>query len=306
MNPLENFSFTALDDPAFKEDAVREEIIAPLLRSIGYTATGPHRIVRSKVLTHPYVMFGASKRKLTLIPDYTLLTENVPRFVLDAKAPSESVTEGNNVAQVYSYAIHPEIRAWNYGLCNGRQLALFDVRSIAPRQVYDLTRLDNSSLLDINQKLNPRSIKEDGILGFALDGGVYLHFVMEMPLDMAITFPCVPIVTLGKMSEDEYSLNVTTTGMADRDLMFTFDFTRDLLEQLFEQISSEEAAVIREHFVSQPFIYRGDESSPQVHVTCRQTTDIQFSQSGEMFIPLKVTEFKRCSVRTQGKANQAV
>jgi hypothetical protein len=292
-NPLENFSFTALDDPTFKEDAVREEIIAPLLRSIGYSATGPYRIVRSKVLTHPYVMFGSTKRKLNIIPDYTLITEDIPRFVLDAKAPTESVTEGDNVAQVFSYAIHPEIRAWNYGLCNGRQLALFDVRSIAPKQVYDLTRLNESSILDINQKLNPRSIKDDGVLGFALDGGIYLHIVMDMPLDMTITFTCVPVVNLGKLSEDAYTMNVTTTGMADRDLMLTFDFSRDLLAQLFEQLSSEEAEVIRQQLVSQPFMYRGDESSPRVHISCMQTTDIQFSRSGEMFIPLRVTEFKR-------------
>jgi hypothetical protein len=292
-NPLESFSFAALDDPTFKEDAVREEIIAPLLRSIGYAATGPYRIVRSKVLTHPYVMFGSTKRKLTIIPDYTLITEDIPRFVLDAKAPSESVTEGDNVAQVYSYAIHPEIRAWNYGLCNGRELALFDVRSIAPRQVYDLTRLNESSILDINQKLNPRSIKDDGIMGFALDGGIYMHIVMDMPLDMTITFACVPVVNLWKLSEDAYTMNVSTTGMAERDLMLTFDFTRDLLDQLSEQISTEEAEVIRQQLLSQPFVYRGDASSPRVHITCMQTTDIKFSQSGEMFIPLKVTKFKK-------------
>ena len=116
---------------------------------------------------------------------------------------------------------------------------------------------------------------------------------MDMPLDMTITFACVPVVNLGKLSEDAYTMNVTTKGMAERDLMLTFDFTRDLLDQLMDQISSEESEVIRQQILSQPFMYRGDESSPQVHITCMQTTDIQFSQSGEMFIPLRVTKFKK-------------
>jgi hypothetical protein len=130
-------------------------------------------------------------------------------------------------------------------------------------------------------------------MGFALDGGIYMHIVMDMPLDMTITFACVPVVNLWKLSEDAYTMNVSTTGMAERDLMLTFDFTRDLLDQLSEQISTEEAEVIRQQLLSQPFVYRGDASSPRVHITCMQTTDIKFSQSGEMFIPLKVTKFKK-------------
>lgn len=292
-NPLEHFQFPALDDPAFKEDAVREEIIAPLLRSLGYTPTGPYRVIRSKVLTHPYVMFGSTRKKLTFVPDYTLFTEDAPRFVLDAKAPSESVTDGDNVAQVYSYAIHPEIRVWNYGLCNGRQLALFDVRSIVPRQVYNLADLSESALLDINQKLNPRSIKDDGILNFKLDGGIYLHIVMDMPLDTTIIFTSVPVVNLGKISDDAYTMNVVVTDMADRELMFAFNFARDLLEQLYTQLSERYCTDIREQLLSQPFIYRGAASSPRVYISCTQTTDIQFSRSGEMFIPLRVTQFRR-------------
>jgi len=107
------FDFNCLNDPAFQEDSVREEIIAPLLRSIGYGASGPNKIIRSKPLTHPYVLFGSQKRKVNIVPDYLIAIEDTPYFVLDAKAPSEEITKGDNVSQVYSYAIHPEVRAWN-------------------------------------------------------------------------------------------------------------------------------------------------------------------------------------------------
>jgi hypothetical protein len=53
-------------------------------------------------------------------------------FVLDAKAPSEEIKTGDNVEQVYSYAIHPEIRVELFALCNGRELILFDVHQKEP------------------------------------------------------------------------------------------------------------------------------------------------------------------------------
>lgn len=33
---IDNFDLSSLDDPEFKEDSVREEVIAPLLRKLGY------------------------------------------------------------------------------------------------------------------------------------------------------------------------------------------------------------------------------------------------------------------------------
>ena len=47
---LKDFDFKLLDDPDFKEDSVREEIILPLLKYLGYSASGQNRIVRSKSL----------------------------------------------------------------------------------------------------------------------------------------------------------------------------------------------------------------------------------------------------------------
>jgi len=37
--PLQDFDHKALDDPEFKEDSVREEILAPVLKALGSSAT---------------------------------------------------------------------------------------------------------------------------------------------------------------------------------------------------------------------------------------------------------------------------
>lgn len=90
MIPLQRFDFGVLDDPEFKEDAVREEIVAPLVRALGYEVSGPNRVVRGRRLEHPFVALGVSTHKVSIVPDYLLFVEDHPTWVLDAKAPGES------------------------------------------------------------------------------------------------------------------------------------------------------------------------------------------------------------------------
>ncbi len=123
---LEDFDFQLLNTGEFKEDAVREEIIHPILKELGYSAGGLNRIVRSPSLSHPYVKIGSRERPITIIPDYLLLSANKPAWILDAKAPGEAVTSGGHVEQAFSYAAHPEIRSRYFALCNGREFALFE------------------------------------------------------------------------------------------------------------------------------------------------------------------------------------
>lgn len=111
-----------MDNPEFGEDAVREELVAPLLRALGYSASTPYQIIRSRKLEHPFVYFGTVKKDVTIIPDYVLEHDDRPARILDAKAPRESIDTGKNVQQAYSYAMHREGRAMFYAVCNGRAL----------------------------------------------------------------------------------------------------------------------------------------------------------------------------------------
>ena len=47
---FQHFDPTLFSDPDFKEDAVREVIIAPMLSKLGYHPTGNQTVVRSKAL----------------------------------------------------------------------------------------------------------------------------------------------------------------------------------------------------------------------------------------------------------------
>ncbi len=114
------------EDSDFKEDSVREIIILPILKELGYAQSN---IIRSKTLQHPFLKIGSKKRPVNLIPDYVLKVENNFAWVLDAKAPNQKVTDSEHVEQVYSYAYHPEIRSTYFALCNGLEFALFRTSS---------------------------------------------------------------------------------------------------------------------------------------------------------------------------------
>ena len=141
--PLQDFDFALLKSPDFKEDSVREDIIMPILTALGYSSQGDYKLQRSKQLLHPFLRVGSSDRPITLIPDYLLSTNGNYVLALDAKAPRENIQTGRNVEQVYSYAIHPEIRVASFALCNGFEFSLFHIQQEQPILSFDLTQLDS-------------------------------------------------------------------------------------------------------------------------------------------------------------------
>lgn len=135
-----NFDFKQIYSSDFKEDSVREVLILPMLQALGYDNS---QIVRSKALAHPFLKIGSQKRPVNLVPDYLLKIEENYAWVLDAKAPNEEIKVGDNVAQVYSYAIHPEIRTKFFALCNGKEFILFRQDEKIPLLHFDLQEIEN-------------------------------------------------------------------------------------------------------------------------------------------------------------------
>lgn len=157
------FDFQILDSDEFKEDAVREELINPILKLLGYKSYGHNRIIFSKQLSHPFVQIGSKKRKINIVPDYLFEIDGKYSWVLDAKAPNENITSGENVEQVYSYAIHPEIRANIFALCNGKELVVFTIDSSEPILFLKLEEID-IHLDEIQKLLSPDKFVEKKIL----------------------------------------------------------------------------------------------------------------------------------------------
>jgi 16S rRNA G966 N2-methylase RsmD len=119
-----NFDLKSIStNPDFKEDSVREVIILPILKALGYEQKD---IVRSKALQHPFLKIGSNKKiPITLIPDYILKVSDNYAWVLDAKGPEKNIDDSDFIEQVYSYSSNPEVRSTYFALCNGIEFTLY-------------------------------------------------------------------------------------------------------------------------------------------------------------------------------------
>ena len=204
---FDGFDFKVLDDPAFKEDAVREEIIAPILRRLGYQPSGRARIQRSKTLTHPFVRIGVRRHPVNIVPDYTLMYDVRPILIIDAKMPSEEIIRSPHVEQAYSYAIHPEVRCDHYALCNGRMLVLFAVREFEPVLVLPIPEIDRN-WAQAAKFLAPENLVDPAKRDFQPDFGLV---VMKSGLkaDSEVVFPGCPLQLIAKIGDDLFSASAT-------------------------------------------------------------------------------------------------
>lgn len=119
-----NFDLKSIStNPDFKEDSVREVIILPILKALGYEQKD---IVRSKALQHPFLKIGSNKKiPITLVPDYILKVSDNYAWVLDAKGPEKNIDDSDFIEQVYCYSSNPEVRSTYFALCNGIEFTLY-------------------------------------------------------------------------------------------------------------------------------------------------------------------------------------
>lgn len=126
---------------SMNETAVREELLSPFLRQLGYMHGTDNSISYETTLVYPRIFLG---RKGTKDPylrgraDYILEVKDYARWVLEAKASYETIGQ-DAIEQAYSYAIHPEVRASYFAISNGKRLVVY--RTSQPP--------DTSPLLDL-------------------------------------------------------------------------------------------------------------------------------------------------------------
>lgn len=132
---LENFDFALLDNEDFKEDSVREFIIAPILARLGFVVKNdksPQKLemLLSKTLK-AQIQIGSNKSIDTdLTPDYLLCVGGKNACVLDAKSPKIDISKGSKAQkQALSYMLAFETSL--YALCNGRAFIVFNAQGVA-------------------------------------------------------------------------------------------------------------------------------------------------------------------------------
>lgn len=133
---LELKRIASLDVSDFKEADVREEIINPILKIIGYQKGQEHSVDREK-----HIKFVGSKDKYI---DYSLTVWEQDFWLIEAKRPHPSETNFGytEARQAFEYASHPQIRAALVVICDGIKLEIFDREENVETPIYQLKMTD--------------------------------------------------------------------------------------------------------------------------------------------------------------------
>jgi hypothetical protein len=285
--PLSHFDFNLLRDRDFKEDSVREEIISPLLKYLGYAASPPNKIVRSRSLPHPFVQIGTRRNEIKIIPDYLLEISGKPEWVLDAKGPKEQIHRGVNVEQAFSYAIHPDVRAFTYALCNGHDLVAFSINRSHP--VLDIRLQDLPKCLDqLTHALSPMAFIDPLRLKYMPDFGLYCH-KLGVTHAVAQHFYGIGIPSIAKINDSMYSAFLDIQACGEW-FALSLDFDKPRYQQLLSCIPNALAIEIQNALMAQPYKIDLNERAPLVHVTARVIKKVHQNER-EAYSPLVVEKF---------------
>ena len=288
--PIPDFDYSVFDDEEYKEDSVREDIIAPIIKALGYTSKEPYKIVRSRKLTHPFVSIGSKRVGIHLIPDYVMEIDRKPAWILEAKSPCESIYKSSHVEQAYSYSIHPEIRAQYYALCNGREFLMYSINNYKPLYHFNIQLLPNY-WGELQSRLSPENYHDNIDKKLAKDYGLHLarlgfgHFDSLFYYDLPVDF-------IQKINNDLYSIS---TGIRENDETYclSFDFNHQTFLSLEDKIprkAFEKLCTPLDSGHAMQFEFADMRYS--VTVKCH-LGDIDYIQENEaeQFLPLVVTDF---------------
>lgn len=285
---LKEFDYSVFDDSDYKEDAVREDIITPLLRLLGYKNSEPYKIIRTKKLNHPFVYIGSTSNKITIEPDYQLSLNGKIKCIIEAKSPQINISDKKALQQAYSYAIHPEIRATYYVICNGRYIEIFDVGKIESIFFCDIRELINPIVWKkLYNIISVQALTKPETLNFKPDYGLAIKKI-GVDEDILIYFYNEPIFQITRVND------VTFTFMNEREsggviYAISFDIPAEIFLQIINSLPKERAAQIMSKLTKQPY---STDIEPPLYITFQSKLGTLEVNNNEEYIPLQLTELQ--------------
>ncbi|MDO0821953.1 type I restriction endonuclease [Desulfosporosinus nitroreducens] len=284
FNILKDFNYTILDDPEYGEDSVREEIIFPIIRSLGYSSDGNYRIIRSRKLLHPFVSIGSQQKKINIIPDYIMVINGKPSWIMEAKGPNQDILNTKHAEQAYSYAIHSEIRAQYYALCNGREFLIYHVSEYKPMLHFNIRQLP-FYWGQLTNLLSPEKLYKNINHALSKDFGLHLK---RMGFDRfkRLIFPHVPIPFIHKINNDLFSFGCNIVE-DETTYCVSYDFNNEVLLQLQGKVPDEALTILKKPVDGERIEVQFADAVFYVNIECNLDGEIQENED-EVFLPLTI------------------
>jgi hypothetical protein len=215
--------FEPINFEQLNETDVREEILAPLLRRLGYRSGTINNVIREQSLRYPKIFLGRKDPKrdpeLRGKADYICEADGKVRWTIEAKSPAIKVAI-DDIEQAYSYSNHPEVRAVYFCISNGHEFRVYQT-NLSPQSPPLLSILYeefNEKFDVIKNLLSPAAICLDwpaqtvdfgkpigpGLRSVARITGGYIQYVSNT-LDLAPLKGLTDAITGGAVERNENS-----------------------------------------------------------------------------------------------------
>lgn len=287
FNILEDFDFKLTDNPEFQEDSVREEIVLPILKGLGYSADKPNQIIRSRKLLHPFVSIGSQRKNIYIIPDYLLEVNNKPAWILDAKAPNEKVIKSENVEQAYSYAMHSAVRVNFFALCNGKEFALYNVQKAEPLLYFPTVAIPRY-WEPLKSLLAPENALKENYFKVSKDLGLHLKRLGFESFD-SLVFANVPVTEIGQLDPNMFCISGVVKDNEET-FIVTFDFDHNVLNQLKGKIPQSIFDKLNVRTKDSRAVLRFADHNYFLTIDCKIGQKLEENDM-EIFLPLIVNKF---------------
>lgn len=272
----------------FLEDSVREDIITPLLKCLGYSAFDEkNRIIRSPHVEQPYYMRGSIKVPL-IIPDYLLRVNGENAFILEAKKPTVDIASGDPVLQAYSYAVNPQVLVKRFALCNGRAMSVFDTDKDKPVLYFEFGTATEDEWGRLFELLSPDAFSHPHIFQYKHDYGLWC--LRNGLFGVRQDFSECHITDVVKLSDEQYTM--MTVIQRGEEMLASFDFDASLLPDFMKQVPELLKGKVWEALHFQPFRYspKCEQDSFPVSFSAYLSDSVQRNEE-EDYLPLNVTVF---------------
>jgi hypothetical protein len=289
MNLFSDFDFRALENPGYSEDSVRKNIVLPILQTLGYGTTGPHQLNPAKALTDPFVYLGSTQHKVSITPDYLLQANGTNVFALGATAPTVNIHRGEVVEQAFAYALHPEIRTFFYGLCNGRELCVYKWTRVEPVLAIPVADLP-ARWEELAGLVGPQALTKPHLVDFLPDFGLsYLKLGADR--NAGFVFAGAEVNLVARVDENTFTLT-SVIGGEDDAYLGSFNFTRDRYEAFLSCLPAGVRDKVRTAISEEPyFIVFTREDNVELIIHAQLGGGIRTNED-EQYYPLAVTGFE--------------
>ncbi len=173
-----------------------------------------------------------------------------------------------------------------FALCNGKEFILYNIQEVEPILHFELNSL--SLYWESLQKfLSPENILVNNPFELAKDLGLHLK---RLGFDSceSLVFPDVPIVEIGQLSPDMFSLSGGRNQNGIR-YVVTFDFGDDILKQLIGKIPDEAIEKLKVRNPSLRQIVRFGDKAFFVTIQCKIGNKLEENDK-EIFLPLIINK----------------